>query len=118
MYSVDSTHIYFVECSSIKDSLCVVQTEEIWDVYRTELISKVISLHRENIHFAAKPTHTLFAGLLNSAGCASEDSYKTVSESWYQPRILLEDIWTVSGTDRIQNICQENTDKDSCEVDI
>ena len=46
-------------------------------------------------------------GLLNSAGCASEDSFETVSEPRYQTRIFLEDIWTVSGTDSIQNSCKK-----------
>ena len=55
-------------------------------------------------------------GLLNSAGCASEDSFETVSEPRYQTRIFLEDIWTVSGTDRNQNTCQENRNQDGCEV--
>ena len=61
----------------------------------------------QRVHFVSKPTYTLCAGLLNSVGCASENSFETFSEPRYQPGILLEDIWTVSGTDSIQNSCQE-----------
>ena len=56
-------------------------------------------------------------GLLNSAGCASEDSFETVSEPRYQARILLEDILTVPGRDQhSEHLPRKLSPKDSFEV--